>query len=115
VILAALGLYALVAYLVSNRVREIGIRLALGERSTVLFRRILGEGVAMSVAGAVIGLAAGSATRDVIGRLVTGVDPAHPVVVAIVILLVPCIAVAASLPPARRAISIDPIITLRGD
>jgi putative ABC transport system permease protein len=115
VILAALGLYALVAYLVSNRVREIGIRLALGERSPVLFRRILGDGLAMSVAGVVIGLGAGAATRGVIGRLVTGVDPADPVVVIVVMLIVPCIAIAASVLPARRAIGVDPIVTLRAD
>ena len=115
VILAALGLYALVAYLVSNREREIGIRLALGERTPVLFRRVLGEGVMMSVAGVAIGLAAGAATRGAIGRLVNGVDPADPVVLVLAMLIVPCIALAASLLPARRAIGVDPIVTLRGE
>jgi predicted permease len=115
VILAALGLYALVAYLVSNREREIGIRLALGERTPVLFRRILGDGLAMSAAGVVIGLAAAGATRGVVGRLVNGVDPADPIVVLVVALLVPGVAVAASLLPARRAIRVDPIVTLRAD
>jgi predicted permease len=115
IILAALGLYALVAYLVSNREREIGIRLALGERTPMLFRRILGDGLAMSAAGVVMGLAAAAATRGVIGRLVSGVDPADPVVVIVVLLLVPSVAVAASLLPARRAISVDPIVTLRGE
>lgn len=115
VILAALGLYALIAYTVSTRVNEIGIRLALGERRPALFRRVIGDGVGMSAVGVAIGVGAGAATRGVIGRLVTGVDPADPVVIVSVLLLVTCIAVAASLLPAGRAIGVDPIVALRGE
>jgi len=113
--LAALGIYALVAYLVSNRIREIGIRLALGERSPMIFRRVLGNGIAMTSLGALLGVAAAAGTRGVVSRLVTGIDPADPFVVLLVVVIVVSMAALASALPARRAVAVDPMITLRAE
>jgi putative ABC transport system permease protein len=112
--LAALGIYALVAYVVSNGVREIGIRLALGERSEVVFRRVLGHGLTMTVIGAAAGIAVAAATRQVLRQFVR-VDPIDPVVVLIVSGVVTMIALLASVLPACRAIRVDPIVTLRAE
>lgn len=113
--LAALGIYALVAYVVSSRVREIGIRLALGERSPVIFRRVVGDGIAMTSLGALLGVAAAAGTRGVVSRLVAGIDPADPFVVLLVVVIIASIAALASALPARRAVSVDPMITLRAE
>jgi hypothetical protein len=113
-LLAALGIYALVAYIVSNGLREIGIRLALGERSQTVFRRVLAHGVLLTGIGIACGTAAAFITRRGVLQLAQ-VDAIAPSAVLIVGAFVAMIAVLASVVPARRAISVDPMVTLRGD
>jgi putative ABC transport system permease protein len=113
-LLAALGIYALVAYIVSNGLREIGIRLALGERSQTVFRRVLAHGVLLTGIGIACGTAAAFITRRGVLQLAQ-VDAIAPSAVLIVGAFVAIIAVLASVVPARRAISVDPMVTLRGD
>jgi putative ABC transport system permease protein len=113
-VLAALGIYALVAYIVSNGLREIGIRLALGEQSQTVFRRVLAHGVFLTGIGIACGTAAAFLTRRGVLRL-TQVDAIAPSAVLLVGGFVAIIAVLASVVPARRAVSVDPMVTLRGD
>ncbi len=114
-ILAALGIYALVAYIVSSSAREIGIRIALGERSDAVFRRTLGHGLVMAAIGAIAGIAGTLATREAIRLLIRGVEPLDPVVMLVVVAVVSAIALLASIVPAQRALRMDPIIVLRAE
>lgn len=112
-LLAAIGIYGVISYGVSERTREIGIRIALGARSGRVVRMIVSEGA--RVAGA--GLLAGTAAAAVLGRLLTsalfGVRPADPLTFAVVGALLFGAALAASWLPARRASRIDPMQALR--
>lgn len=112
--LAALGVYALVAFLVSDRTREIGIRRALGEPTTRLLARILGDSLATACLGAVAGLALAVASRAALRSLVSGIDATVDLATALVVVVtVAGIALLSSTLPARRATAIDPMITLR--
>jgi putative ABC transport system permease protein len=112
-VLAAVGTYSVLAYSVRQRLREIGIRLALGARPGELVRLVVLEGLRPTSAGVVIGLAGAAALAGVLSRFVYGVsslDPATFSAVAGVVLLV---GVTSSLIPAYRATRVDPITTLR--
>lgn len=114
-VLAALGIYGVVAYGVARRRRELGIRLALGARR----RRLLGQVVGGSMVSVGAGLAVGAAAALTAGRLLAGmlhdVSPQDPVTLAAVLLLLATAAVLASLVPARRATRVDPAETLRAE
>jgi ABC-type antimicrobial peptide transport system permease subunit len=114
ILLATLGIYALVAYVVSNGRREIGIRLALGERSTLVFRRVLRHGFGLTAIGIALGTVAAYVTRDLMSQFATGSVLEPPIVLGVAALIA-CIALLASIVPARRAIAVDPIVTLRAD
>jgi len=114
-VLAAVGTYSVLAYSVRQRLREIGIRLALGARPGELVRLVVLEGLRPTSAGVVIGLAGAAALAGVLSRFVYGVsslDPATFSAVAGVVLLV---GVTSSLIPAYRATRVDPITTLRDE
>ena len=114
-VLAAVGTYSVLAYSVRQRLREIGIRLALGARPGELVRLVVLEGLRPTSAGVVIGLAGAAALAGVLSRFVYGVsslDPATFSTVAGVVLLV---GVTSSLIPAYRATRVDPITTLRDE
>jgi len=112
-ILACVGIFGVVSYLVGQRTHEIGVRVALGAQRTQVMRLILGQGARMALTGAAVGaLAALGLTRLVATQLfgVTAHDPVTFVAVAGLLLLV---TVAACYSPARRAMGIDPIVALR--
>ena len=114
-ILATLGIYGLISYLVAERTREFGIRLALGAESTDVLRLVLGKGVVLALGGMAIGFTAALAlTRFLEGMLfgVTATDPAALLAVMAVTLTA---VLGASYLPARRAIRVPPVIAMRGD
>jgi predicted permease len=112
-LLAALGIYGVMAYTVARRTREIGIRMALGARRANVLRMVLGQGMKLVALGLVIGLAAALALTRFIASLLYGVGAADPLTYAAVVLLLMLIALAAHFAPARRAVSVDPSVALR--
>jgi len=112
-LLASVGLYGVMAYLVSQRTREIGIRMALGGNPTAIRRMVLREGILISVAGLAIGAVASLAGARVLGGLLFGVSPTDAPTYAAIIGLLLVVGAAASAGPARRATRIDPLVALR--
>jgi putative ABC transport system permease protein len=112
-VLAAAGLYGLVAYSVIRRTREIGIRLALGAQRRAVIALVMGHGVALTVAGIVIGLAASVIATRVLGRYLFEVTPTDPAVLAAVSGALLCAAGFAAYVPTRRAMRLDPVVALR--
>jgi ABC-type antimicrobial peptide transport system permease subunit len=112
-LLGVVGLYGLVSYTVRQREREIGIRLALGAQPGDVHRLVLGQGVKLVLAGTIIGLAAAVvAARSIGGRLFV-VSATDPVTLVSVSGLLTAVALAACYLPARRALRVDPMATLR--
>jgi predicted permease len=114
-LLAGVGLYGVLALLVGQRTREIGVRMALGATAAHVFRLVVGQAGALVLAGVALGaLLAFAATRFLVGLLI-GVSPSDPVTFVLVPLLLVAVALLASYGPARRAMSVDPLITLKCD
>ena len=114
-VLASVGLYGLIAYSVSQRRHEFGVRVALGAAQSTIMRLVVGEGLYLAAAGVGIGLVvAVAATRLLVG-LVVGVEPKDPVTFAAVTFVLVAAAMLASYIPARRAARIDPIVALRDE
>jgi putative ABC transport system permease protein len=112
--LAALGTYGVIAFGVSQRTKEIGIRVALGATRSNVLRLVVGQGIGLALVGGALGLAGALATTRVLRSLLYGVAPSDPAtLVAIVALLVVAV-IAASWVPARRAASVHPSDALRG-
>jgi putative ABC transport system permease protein len=112
-LLAAIGIYGVLAYMVAQRTQEIGIRMALGARPADVLKDVVSQGVLLSAAGIAFGLAGALAVTRVLTKLLFGVtatDPATFLSVAALLLLV---ATAASYVPARRAMRVDPLAALR--
>ena len=113
VLLASIGIYGLLAYMVGQRSREIGIRMALGAQRDDILRMFLRKGVALAGVGIVAGLVFSAATASMMASLLYGVRPHDPAVFLIAPLLLFAIAVLASYLPARRATKVNPIVALR--
>lgn len=113
--LGALGLYGVLAYLVNQRQREIGVRLALGADRGMVLRMVVRRGMQLAGFGVLAGLAGSVALGQVLRGVLFGVDPADPLLLALVSLTLLAVAVAASWIPARRAASVDPVVTLRDE
>ena len=114
-LLAAIGLYGLVSYSVSQRTHEIGVRVALGAERREILRLVLAQGVGVAACGTVAGLlGAWAATRVLVG-LVGAVKPTDPAAFGAVSALLIAVAIAATYVPARRAARVDPIVALRFD
>jgi predicted permease len=112
-LLSSIGIYGVISYVVGQRTREIGIRIALGaQRSTVLWL-ILGEGMKMVMTGVVVGIVAAAGLARLMSQLIYGVSAADPVTFAGVIIVLTTVAFAACYVPARRATCVDPIVALR--
>lgn len=113
VALASVGIFAVVSYVVSRRMREIGIRLALGARSRDVFRAILSRTMRPVAAGAAIGAGAAAAGSGLLSSMLFGVSPVDPIGIGAAALLVVGVALAASFVPVRRGLRLDPMQTLR--
>jgi predicted permease len=113
--LAAIGLFGVMAYLVSQRTREIGLRLALGAPRAEVFRLIIGRGVALAAAGAMLGVVGATWLTRLMEGLLFEVSRTDPVTFAAVPIAMVAVAVFACYVPARRAIQVDPVIALRAE
>jgi len=112
-LLAGTGLYALISYLVAQRTREVGVRMALGATASSIERTVLGEGAGLAAAGIVVGgVAAWSASSWLRSQLV-GVEPLDPLTWGLVVAFLLAVSLTASLAPARRAARTDPAQVLR--
>ena len=111
--LALLGIYGVMAYSVSQRTREIGIRMAIGARDTDVSRMVLRSGLTMTLAGIGAGIAASLGLSRLIASQLFGIRPSDPVTIVGVILIMLVVAAAAAYVPARRAARVDPIVALR--
>ena len=114
-ILAAIGIYGVVSYTVTQRTPEIGIRLALGASKNRIFRLILGQGLKLVVAGVALGAGGAIALTRVIRSLLFGVTPTDILTFTLVSVVLILIALIACSMPARRATKVDPLIALRND
>jgi predicted permease len=114
-LLAAVGLYGVIAYGVSQRAHEIGIRLALGARAADVQRLVIREGVTLTLAGLVVGAAAAVALSGLLRRQLYEVSPADPATYVGIGALLVVVAIAASWVPAWRASRVEPVRALRGE
>ncbi|HKW90050.1 MAG TPA: ABC transporter permease [Candidatus Acidoferrales bacterium] len=112
-LLAAIGLYGVMAYVVARRTHEIGIRIAIGAQRGDVLRLILGQGAKLAAVGIVIGIAAGLGLAQFLASQLYGVSAYSPLAFAGVAVLLALIALAACYIPARRAMRVDPIVALR--
>jgi predicted permease len=112
-LLASIGIYGLLAYMVGQRAREIGLRLALGAQRADVLRLVLGKGVVLAGLGIVAGVIFSASTASMMASLLYGVRPHDPAVFLMVPLLLLVVAIAASYIPAWRATKVDPIVALR--
>ena len=112
-LLASIGIYGLLAYMVGQRSHEIGLRIALGAGRGDIVKLILRKGVALAVAGIVAGVIAAELSASFMASLLYGVQPRDPAIFTLVPLLLLVVAIAASCIPAWRATKVDPIVALR--
>ncbi len=112
-LLGTLGLYGVMAYLVTQRTHEIGIRMALGAERGNILRLVLGQAMRLVALGLALGLAGALAAARLIRSLLYNVEPQNPATIVAVMLLLAAGALAACLLPARRAVRVDPITALR--
>lgn len=115
VAISTTGLYATIAYVVGQRTREFGIRLALGAQAQDLVRLLLREGLALAAVGTGMGLLGGLLAGVALRALLAGTTPFSPVVLAGVVTLVVAVVVTACLVPARRALRLNPVDVLRAE
>jgi len=114
-VLAAIGIYSVLSYSVRRRVREIGVRMALGAQTQQVVGLVVMQGLKMTFLGLAIGIAAALALGRVLTSLLFGVSAADLTTFVVVALLLGCIALLASVIPAYRATRVDPIRTLRDE
>jgi putative ABC transport system permease protein len=114
-LLGIVGIYGVIAYIVSQRRREIGIRMALGARSGEVQRMFIGRGVALAGIGLVAGLVSASLLMRLLGSMLFGVSPFDPLTYAAVVSALALVALVATWIPARHATRVDPMSALRAD
>jgi putative ABC transport system permease protein len=114
-LLTAIGIYGVMAYSVSQRTNEIGIRIALGAGKSSIFRLVVGQAMSLVGISLLIGLAGAFAATRLLSSLLFGVGAADPATFVGIVLLVSAVAFLASWIPARRATRVNPIIALRAE
>jgi putative ABC transport system permease protein len=114
-ILAAVGIYSVMAYAVEQRGRELGIRLALGARSADVLRMVMGQGMRLAMVGVLLGIGTALALTQLMKRLLFGVAAADPLTYGLIALLLTLVALLACWIPARRATKVDPMLALRAE
>jgi putative ABC transport system permease protein len=114
-VLSAVGLYGVIAYSVTQRTREIGVRIALGADRRSVERLVVGAGLRLATIGLIVGVGVALASTRLLSGLLYGVSPADPASFVAIALLVVAVALLASWLPARRAVRIDPITALRAE
>jgi predicted permease len=114
-VLATLGIYGLITYLVAERTREIGIRLALGAESSDVLRLVVGKGLVLAGGGIVVGLAAAMGLTRFLEGMLFGVKATDPVALGAVMLITLLAVVAAAYLPARRAMQVAPVVAMRAE
>jgi putative ABC transport system permease protein len=112
-VLAAIGIYGVIAYSVTQRTREIGIRMALGAQRTQMFGMVLRQSMTLAIIGIVIGFLVALGATRVMATLLYGVGANDLSIYAVVIALLSAAAFLASYVPARRAMKVDPMVALR--
>jgi ABC-type antimicrobial peptide transport system permease subunit len=114
-LLAAIGLYSVIAYNVAQQSHELGVRVALGAQSRDVVRHVMRQGIGVAVVGLTLGLAIAAVASRFVTPLLYKVEPRDPMVFAGVAAVLLLVAVVASLVPARRASRVDPAVALRSD
>ena len=110
--LASLGIYGVLAYLVAQRRKEIGIRVALGSTHSGIVKLVVREGLILVVAGSILGIVGSISLRSIVQNEIYGVAPLDPLVLGCVAILFAVVALIACIMPARRAMQVDPTIVL---
>jgi ABC-type antimicrobial peptide transport system permease subunit len=113
--LAAIGIYGVLAYSVTQRTREIGIRMALGAETSRIMRMIVGHGLRLIVTGGALGLIAAFYLTRMMESLLFGVSATDPLIFTAIFLGLTAVGLAACYLPARKATKIDPLVALRHD
>ena len=111
--LAAVGIYGVVAFSVTRRTQEIGIRMALGAQRSDVLRQVVREGARLATLGVVIGIGASLAITRVMSTLLFGISATDPLTFVGVVVLLSVVSLFASYIPARRAMHLDPLVALR--
>jgi ABC-type lipoprotein release transport system permease subunit len=114
-LLGAIGLYGVLSYVVAERTREIGVRMALGATAGTVRRMVVSQGARVVLVGVVTGIGVALASTRLLGALLYGVQPVDPLVFAAMSVLMVAVGMVASYVPAHRASSVNPIESLRGD
>jgi len=112
-LLASVGIYGVVSYLIGRRTQEIGIRVALGAQPSDVLRLVLGEGAKMALLGVAVGAATAFGLTRLMANMLYGVSATDPLTFVCVAMVLTLVALAACYIPARRAMRVDPVVALR--